>query len=457
MDTRGPHRLGESAVVVGASMAGLCAARVLSDHFRQVTVVDHDALSDDVRWRPRVPQGRHPHLLLQAGSRLLEGWFPGILDELYAAGATEFDFCGDFYRYRYGGPLVRPPTGMVGPVMSRPLLEATVRGHVAALPGVTLRGGSSAKGVVTGDAGARIVGVRMSDGSALDCDLLVDATGRQARSLGWLKRMGYAEPPTSVVTVDTHYTSRTYRREEQPGRDWKAAAVIGDPDSRRLAFALPWEGDRWVVGLVGINGEVPPTDEADRLSFARSLGSPVVADLMAASRPLDEPTSYRFVANQRRHVERMRRFPLGWLLIGDAVCCLDPIHGQGMSTAAQQAATLGRVLDESRALDRHFSRRYFRTVAHPVATAWSVAVGGDFVYAGTTGRKPTGTDLLNRYMTRVTVAAQHDAAVCVRFGEVSGLIRRPEWLLTPAFVLRVLRHARRPGESVPRTETTGVV
>lgn len=121
--------------------------------------------------------------------------------------------------------------------------------------------------------------------------------------------MGYAEPPTSVVTVDTHYTSRTYRREEQPGRDWKAAAVIGDPDSRRLAFALPWEGDRWVVGLVGINGEVPPTDEADRLSFARSLGSPVVADLMAASRPLDEPTSYRFVANQRRHVERMRRFP----------------------------------------------------------------------------------------------------------------------------------------------------
>lgn len=139
------------------------------------------------------------------------------------------------------------------------------------------------------------------------------------------------------------------------------------------------------------------------------------------------------------------------------MCCLDPIHGQGMSTAAQQAATLGRVLDESRALDRHFSRRYFRTVAHPVAAAWSVAVGGDFVYAGTTGRKPTGTDLLNRYMTRVTVAAQHDAAVCVRFGEVSGLIRRPEWLLTPAFVLRVLRHARRPGESAPRTETTGVV
>ncbi|MFH9728228.1 FAD-dependent oxidoreductase [Streptomyces sp. NPDC017254] len=455
MDTRGPHRLGESAVVVGAGMAGLCAARVLSDHFGQVTVVDRDVLPEQARSRPHVPQDRHPHLLLHAGSRLLEGWFPGILDELYAAGATEFDMCGDFYRHQCGGPLIRPASGMVGPVMSRPLLEATVRGHVAALPDVAFRDGSPAKGVVTGDGGARIVGVRLSDGSALDCDLLVDATGHQARSLGWLKRMGYAEPPTSVVTVDIHYASRTYHREEQPARDWKAAAVIGGPDSRRLAVALPWEGDRWVVGLVGVNGEVPPADEADRLAFARSLDSPVIADLMAASRPLDETAVYRFTADRRRHVERMRRFPLGWVLIGDAVCSLDPVYGQGMSTAAQQAAALGRVLDESRALDRHFSRRYFRAVAHPVAVAWSAAAGGDFAYADTTGKKPPGTDLFNRYLARVAHAAQQDSTVCVRFSEVAGLVRRPEWLLTPAFVLRVLRHARRPGEPVRQPESTG--
>ncbi|MFJ6935495.1 hypothetical protein [Streptomyces sp. NPDC101132] len=113
-----------------------------------------------------------------------------------------------------------------------------------------------------------------------------------------------------------------------------------------------------------------------------------------------------------------------------------------MSTAAQRAAALARCLDRAGAIDRSFARSYFRAAARPVAVAWSITVGGDFAYAGTTGRKPLGTDLLNRYTARINVAAQHDTAVCIRFSEVAGLIRRPEWLLTPAFVLRVLRSSR---------------
>ncbi|WP_051786819.1 MULTISPECIES: NAD(P)/FAD-dependent oxidoreductase [Streptomyces] len=324
------------------------------------------------------------------------------------------------------------------------------------LPEVIVRDGTAVVGVVADDAGRRIIGVRLSDGSALVCDLLVDATGRQARSLGWLKELGYAGPPVSPVAVDTHYASRTYRREALPPRDWKAAAVIGAPETRRLAVALPWEGGRWIVGLVGINGELPPTDEADRIAFARSLGSPVIAELMEASEPLSEPVAYRFAANQRRHVEKMRHYPLGWVLIGDAVCSLDPIYGQGMSTAAQQAAALADCLDRSSGIDRAFTRSYFRAATLPVAMAWSITVGGDFAYAGTTGRKPPGTDLLNRYMARVNIAAQHDATVCIRFSEVAGLIRRPEWLLTPAFVLRVLRFARRgPAGEHPASASAG--
>ncbi|MGX1884901.1 FAD-dependent oxidoreductase [Streptomyces sp. NPDC055287] len=443
MNTRQPRRVAESAVVVGASMAGLCAARVLSERFRHVVVIDRDVMPDDARWRAHVPQGRQPHLLLYAGARLLEGWFPGIIDELYAGGATEVDVVRDFYWHQGGGPLVGPTTELRGPVMSRPFLEAAVRRRVAELPGVTLKDGTAAQGVVADDEGGRVTGVRLSDGSMLACDLLVDATGRQARSLGWLKELGYGEPPTSVVTVDTHYASRSYRRGELPVRDWKAAMVIGDPETRRLAVALPWEGERWIVALVGINGEVPPTDEADRVAFARSLDSPVIADLMTASRPLDAPVGYRFPSNQRRHLERLRRYPLGWAMIGDAVCSFDPIYGQGMSTAAQQAAALGSCLDRAGAVDRAFTRHYFRAAARTVAIAWSIAVGGDFAYKGTTGKKPPGTDLMDRYMARVNLAAQHDSAVCIRFSEVAGLIRRPEWLLTPAFVLRVLCFARR--------------
>ncbi|WP_137994195.1 FAD-dependent oxidoreductase [Streptomyces vilmorinianum] len=437
-----PRRVAETAVVVGASMAGLCAARVLSERFDQVVVIDRDPLPDEPRRRPHVPQGRQPHLLLYAGAELLEGWFPGIVKQLYDGGATEFDVCRDFYWHQSGGVLTRPESELRGPAMSRPLLETTVRERLAALPSVTLRDRTTVEGLEADATGTRITGVRLAGQPTLGCDLMVDATGRQARSLGWLRELGFPEPPLSVVTVDTHYASRIYRRDEATAPDWKAAAVIGDPATRRLAMALPLEGARWIVALVGINGEVPPTDEAERVAFARSLGSPVIADLMAACEPLTEPVAYRFASNQRRHVERLRRFPVGWVPAGDAVSSFNPIYGQGMTSAAQQATVLGACLDHTGRVDRHFARRYFRAAARTVAVPWSIAVGGDFAYAGTTGKKPPGTDVLNRYVDRVTRAAQHDDTVTRRFNEVAGLARRPEWLLAPAFVLRVLRSGR---------------
>ncbi|MFG3496446.1 FAD-dependent oxidoreductase [Streptomyces sp. NPDC047928] len=432
-----------TAIVVGASMAGLCAARVLAERFGDVVVIDRDALSDGAGWRHQVPQGRHAHLLLYAGGQLLEEWFPGISEQLVAGGATDVDVCRDLYWHQAGGVLRRPASRLRGPAMSRPYLEATVRDRVADLPNVVIRDRTAVTGVEADAAHGRITGVRLADGSAAGCDLLVDSTGRQARSLEWLKPLGYDAPPTSVVGVDTRYASRTYRRTEQPVRDWKAAGVVGAPATRRMAIALPLEGDRWIVTLAGLNGETPPADEEGRLRFARSLEDPVIAEVMAVSEPLGEPVSYRFPANLRRHVERLRRFPLGWITIGDAVASFDPVYGQGMTSAAQQAAALGACLDLHGTLDRAFSRRFFRAAAHTVNVPWSLAVGGDFAYADTTGRKPPGTDLLNRYVERVTVAAQHDDDVLIRFNEVAGLARRPESLLAPGFAVRALRTARR--------------
>jgi 2-polyprenyl-6-methoxyphenol hydroxylase-like FAD-dependent oxidoreductase len=436
------RRAGERAVVVGASMAGLCAARVLAERFDEVLVVDRDALPEGPDARGQVPQGRHPHLLLIAGARLLEAWFPGIVDELEAGGAVDVDLSHDFYWYQGGGVSRRPVSGLNGPAMSRPFLEWTVRRRVETIVNVTVRGETAVSGFTTDDARRRITGVTVGD-AALPCDLVVDATGRQARSLAWLEALEYEGPTTSLVTVDTRYVSRVHRRTDRPVRDWKAVGLIGDPVSKRLAMALPIEGERWLVFFGGLNGESAPTDDEGLLTYARSFESPVIADILEASEPLTAPATHRFPANQRRHVERLRRFPLGWVLLGDAVCSFDPIYGQGMTSAAQQAEVLGQALDRSRAIDRHFARRYFRAAGRVVAVPWSIAVGGDFVYEGTTGKKPAGTDVLNRYMARVAVAAQHDDAVAIRFNEVVALVRRPEALLTPAFVLRVLRTSRR--------------
>src|SRR5262245_929391 len=83
------------AVVVGGSMAGLLAARVLADHFGRVTIVERDVLPAGSHFRPGVPQSRHVHNLLARGGRIIEGLFPGVRAELAAAGAPSVDWASD--------------------------------------------------------------------------------------------------------------------------------------------------------------------------------------------------------------------------------------------------------------------------------------------------------------------------------------------------------------------------
>ena len=157
---------------------------------------------------------------------------------------------------------------------------------------------------------------------------MVDATGRRARSLTWLADLGFEAPRTSVVEIDTRYVSRVYDRTGGTDPGWKAAAVVDAPATRRLAMALPLEHDRWIVVLGGFNGEVPPTDEAARLAYARSFPSPVIVEAMATSEPVGEQATFRFPANLRRHVERLRRFPLGWCCSGTRCAVSTPSTGR---------------------------------------------------------------------------------------------------------------------------------
>ena len=437
-------------------MAGLCAARVLAPRFSEVVVLDRDDLPDSPGPRSRVPQDRHPHLLLHAGATILQEWFPGLIEELQDAGAVDIDLCADFVWYQSGGVQRRPATSLRGPAMSRPLLEQTVRRRVEQLPQVTIRAGATATGVTLDETGARVTGVLLEGGTQLPADLVIDASGRQARTLRWLEGLGYGPPEVSVVEVNTSYVSRRFRRTPDKTRDWKAAAVVGDPETCRLTMALPMEDDQWIVMIGGVNGEAPPTDEVGMLAYARSFDCSLIADLMRDCVPTGPVVTHHFPTNQRRHVEKLRRFPLGWLPLGDAVCSFDPIYGQGMTSAALQACALADCLDGAADLDRTFSRSYFKAVARVVAAPWSIAVGGDFVYPGTKGKKPFGTDFFNRYTEKVVRAGQRDDIVVERFNEVISLVQPPESLFSPPFVVRVLTGARRVRRTRRREARQGV-
>jgi 2-polyprenyl-6-methoxyphenol hydroxylase-like FAD-dependent oxidoreductase len=312
-----------------------------------------------------------------------------------------------------------------------------------ALPNVEVRDGIDVVGLMLDDEATRVVGVQIDEGEEIAAALVVDATGRAARSIDWLAAHGYPAPATTTVEVDTRYVSRVFQRNDSPARDWKAAAVIGDPETKRLAMLLPMEGDRWILSIAGLNGEISPIERDEAIAYARRFDSPIIAELVEHGHAIGEPVTHRFPANQWRHVERLRRYPLGWVLLGDAVCSFDPIYGQGMTSAAHPAAALGRALDRHSPASRAFAEQYFRAAARIVNIPWSIAVGGDFAYSDTKGKKPFGTDILNRYMDRVIQAGQVDDEVVIRFNEVVALVRSPQALLAPSFVLRVLARARR--------------
>ena len=175
------------AVVLGASMAGLTAARVLADAYQRVTVLDRDTFPVAGGHRRGVPQSRHAHALLASGRAALEELFGGLTDELVAAGAPVGDLQADIRMYNEGLRLRQAPAGLTVLVVSRPLLEDRIRDRVRALGNVRLVDGCTVTGLAATPDGHGVGGVRVLRGDGpgeelVRADLVVDATGRGSRT-----------------------------------------------------------------------------------------------------------------------------------------------------------------------------------------------------------------------------------------------------------------------------------
>jgi 2-polyprenyl-6-methoxyphenol hydroxylase-like FAD-dependent oxidoreductase len=327
---------------------------------------------------------------------------------------------------------------------SRPFLEAGVRARVEALPNVTFRPGSvqglTARGPVVNGVSVDVDGTR----TTLPATLVVDTSGRSSHVERWLDAVGATAPPVDRVQVDMAYASRMYTRTpgNLPDRSW--FVTISDPaESRRFAVAFPIEGDRWIVTLAGCHGDHPPTDDDAHLGFAESLPTKDIAGIIRAEQPLGPVVPYRLASSQWRRFDKLREHPVGFVALGDSICSFNPIYGQGMSSAAQQAMVLGHCIDRVGPASPALPRRFYKQARKVIANPWSIAAGGDFVFPETTGPKPPGTDVVNRYVAKVIVASQRDVRVANALWHVQGLLAPPPSLMKPTLALRVLRAARR--------------
>lgn len=436
---------GSHAIVIGGSMAGALTARLLTDHFTHVTLIERDPYVDTSEPRKGVPQARHAHAVMARGFQIMSGLFPNLPKRLEAAGTLRSDMGSHTKMYYFGGYKIPTQSGIYGTMMTRGLLDQCIRQELALLPNLTIRSGYTVEGVLATQDGSRILGVQLKgngEDAALEdltADFVVDSTGRGSQSPKWLELLGYERPIESKITVNVGYATREYSR-SVPDSEAKAVLIAANAPDTRLGVLIPIEGKRWILTLAGTLGDYPPTDDAGFIAFARSLPDAEIATLIEGEQPVSETVQFRFPANFRRHYEKLSRFPEGYLVIGDAICSFNPIYGQGMTSSALQVEALQQLLAKAGTTLQGIGLTYFRHAAPIVDGAWQMATGEDFRYPQVEGERPAGTGFLHAYIEWVHRTTQVDPVVHTTFLKVMNMVETPAALMTPGIALRVLRH-----------------
>jgi len=432
----------QHAIVLGGSLTGLLTARVLSQYYTQIIIIEKDTVHREPEARKGQPQTRHLHGLLPSGLQVMSRYFTGLLDEITSNGAKVFDFAASMNWYCYGGFRKSFHIDIKSVSISRPLLEHIIRERVLALSNVRLVDNTTAKHLTIDK--QKITGVVIEEKvsgrtESLSADLIIDCTGRGSRTPQWLKELGYAEIEVSEVKVNVGYTTRLYKRDpaDPRGENWIAYTPEA-PAETRFGGAFPIEGDKWMVTVGGWHGDHAPAEDHGYLEFVKSLSNPDLYDIVSKNEPASEFVQYKFPLSIRRHYEKLRRFPVGFLVLGDAISSFNPIYGQGMSSASLQVEVLDKMLADNVA-EKELAKVFFKRSKKIIDNIWGLATGEDFRYPLTIGSRPPGIKLINKYVGKIHRATIKDEVVCGAFLKVMALMKPPASLFHPKILWRVLR------------------
>ena len=433
-----------TAVIIGASIAGMAAARVLSEFARDVIVLEQDPLTDGPLPRRGVPQGRHFHLLLAGGCAAITDLFPGFEDELITAGGQRVNPGLVIRTFQAGNWAPQRDAGLAIFSQTRLLLEHLVRRRLSALSNVELRAGSSAARLIA-DRTVRISGVRVREANGVEdvvgTDLVIDASGRASRARHWLAELGFGSPRASIIQVEQRYVSCLYRVPSDYAGEETIWRVRDTAPSTRASVLQPVEGDHWIAMFASRFGDYPPLHVEGLIDYAASYPQPQIADRLRAAAPVRRPAQYHFPSNVWWHYEELPTLPDGFLPIGDSIMSLNPVHGQGMTSALLQAKALGasvtRRATDGVALDG-LAREYLSKIAPLLAHTWRVAALGDFAFGQTTGDRPPDLEELQRFNSGLAALANEDPDVFRLTQRLSHLLDGPEILVTSGIRERVL-------------------
>ena len=442
----GSHKLGKRAVVIGAGIGGLATAGALAQYFEQVDILERDRLATSVASRSGTPQDRHPHGLLAGGLRALDQIFPGFKSALAAAGAVPVGFTRDVQIERPDvGVLPKRDFGISMLCATRPLIELVLRRRAEAIANITLRPAARVTGIVPAAAGAGVRGIRFVNGSGgseiLDADLVVDASGRGAPTLTLLDALGWDRPQMTEIGVDISYATVVVEIAPGATADWKLVLTLPDPPHGLFnAVMAPTEDGRWIIAIADHSGSSWIETWDAFLEASRLLITPTLSNALRYARPPDGIRHYRFPVSTWKHFERLPRLPRGVLPVADLFCRFNPIHAQGMSSAAKQARLLQDVLSRAAADPDPIAAapaRFMTEVASVLETPWIMSTSADLAFPQTRGQRPDNFAEAQRFEAALFRAAVADPVVHRAMIEVAQLLQPHQRLREPDIVRRI--------------------
>jgi 2-polyprenyl-6-methoxyphenol hydroxylase-like FAD-dependent oxidoreductase len=436
----------KQAVIIGAGMGGLAAAKAVAPHFEKVVVFDRDALPDAPEPRRGTPQARHTHGLLPGGHRALERLFPGIELDLVEAGAVRMRMRRDT-RFEVPGfdPLPQRDFGFDQFGVPRPALERVCRRRVEREPNIEFRPRTHVTELTASSDNRGVAEVRFEDARGtpgiLAADLVVDASGRASPTLRFLEAIGSSKPPAIEIGIDQAYATAVFEKSEDAPTDWRFVVhAPTPPGSSRYGILMPMEGRRWSVSLCVNHGEAPPADIDGFMAFVKSFRMPTIYNAIRSAKRVGDIARFGMACSVLRAFDRLDRFPRGLVPLGDSVCRFPPVGGQGMSVAAQGSCVLASLLESRRRRDDPLdglAEAFFSEIQPLLETPWAVAMA-DLVYPQTRGERPPDFEERLQYTRALMRLAAEDYETDKIVSEVRALLKPQSALHEPELASRVM-------------------
>lgn len=441
----------QRAIIIGGSMGGLLTARTLSKYFTEVLIIEKDELPEKPVDRLGTPQGFHPHRFTPRLKMILDRLFPGYNDVLLENGAPT-----TLNKYvcqvnHYGKFLIEP--GQENETTcSRALLEWTIRGFVKKLPNVQFLVKHDVLGLQASSDASIITGVHVRDRTSkqeksLSADLVLDVSGRRSKLDSWLQQLGYQVPEPDRLKVSLAYSTRRFRIPTALAEKWDVIRIAGHPSTNTFTGVFSTiENEVAEVLLYGLGGKYPTIKPEKYLEAAEGLADPSIAEVMKQLEPITAPKGFQVPELIRQRFEKMEKWPAGLLVLGDALCHVDPIFGQGITMASIEVEMLEACIEEQQNDPRsNFEHHVLSRIQDAIEPGWWLNCVADISWPGVeyVGEPLKGIEFASKYLELYLkhATAGQNLQQYGMYWAVNTLLFSPKVLFNPETIATVMSSA----------------